>query len=80
MLKMNKEYDGWENDFKSTKSFICICVSHQCILEENEEYAFRQHEYDIVKFDEDEVDLSGMMCREEDCDMEHWIAIEVKEE
>jgi hypothetical protein len=66
MLKMNKEYANWENDWRSTKYFRCVCTIHNCELEENEEYLFRRHVDveggTVVAFDEDEIDLSGMDC------------------
>lgn len=81
MLKFDKQYDGWENDFHSTKQFVCVCTKHHRLLEENEEYIFRFHVgHCSVEFDEDEVDLSGMMCPEgEECD-NFWEALQITPE
>lgn len=62
MLACNKEYKGWEGDFRSTKLYKCVCTAHEVELDENEEYLFRRHVEGGVAFDEDEIDLSGMDC------------------
>jgi hypothetical protein len=82
MLVYNKEYSGWERDFRATKTFACVCTAHNCTLDENETYLFRRHVEGGVQFDEDEVDLSGMDCpRAGVADLEHcddfWEAREV---
>jgi hypothetical protein len=82
MLVYNKEYAGWEKHFRATKTYRCVCTMHNCTLEENERYLFRQHGEDGVTFDEDEIDLSGMDCpRAGDGDLDHcddfWEAREV---
>jgi hypothetical protein len=82
VLTFNKEYKGWEKDFRSTKTYKCVCTAHECALEENESYLFRQHTPEGITFDEDEVDLSGMDCpRAGDGDLEHcddfWEAKEI---
>jgi hypothetical protein len=82
MLKANKPYENWQKDFRSTKYFLCVCPVHGRLLEENEEYLFRQHWQDVLQFDEDEPDSSGMLCpdpqsEEEEC-WAYWQCVAVE--
>jgi hypothetical protein len=63
MLKYNKPHPDDENNFHSTKLYWAVCTFHACRLTENEEYSFRRHVGpELLEFDEDEPDLSGMQC------------------